>query len=87
MPKNPEIIISQNLIEELNYWQMAGIGIGQRDSFIIQSKIQNLGLEEGVKRVQFWGKIRTMQGFYYVIEGIRLKNFKEEGKFGWERRG
>jgi len=60
--------VTQNLPEEMTYFEGAGISIGRTDTYILHKSIQKLAASAAAKNMRFWGKIVGTEGDYYIAE-------------------
>jgi len=59
---------TQNLPEEMKYFEDAGVSIGKIDMYILHKSIQKLAAVEAANSMRFWGKICGTQADYYIAE-------------------
>lgn len=60
----------QDLTDEANYLEWAGIGLGRTDMFRLHLALKHLAAKYPAKRLRFWGKILGTRGDYIVAEGV-----------------
>jgi len=60
-----------NMIEQMRYFEDAGVGLGREESMRVFLALKQLGKEQPLKKIRFWGKVYTVGkglGDYYVAE-------------------
>jgi radial spoke head protein 4A len=60
---------TQDLPQEMKYFENAGLSIGKQETYILHKSIQKLGATTGANSLRFWGKICGTGGDYYIAEG------------------
>uniref|UniRef100_A0A7S1CKG8 Uncharacterized protein n=1 Tax=Bicosoecida sp. CB-2014 TaxID=1486930 RepID=A0A7S1CKG8_9STRA len=68
----------QDLTDEANYLEWAGVNIGRTEAFRLHLALKALAASTPVQNVRFWGKVLGTGGDYYVAEGT----LEEEGEEG-----
>lgn len=67
---------TQDLPQEMKYFQNAGVSVGKTATYILHRSIQKLAAKSGVEGMRFWGKICGTGGDYYIAEG----SLEDEGE-------
>ena len=57
-----------NVMENLFYFEQAGLGLPRQEAFQMSLSIRSLMRETRLQKVRFWGKILGMEKNYYVAE-------------------
>jgi radial spoke head protein 4A len=60
--------VIDNVIEQMNYFEDAGIGLGREESFRLFLSLQQLRTQASFQKIRFWGKIFGTKQNYYVAE-------------------
>lgn len=60
---------TQDLLDEANYLEWAGVGLGREETFRIHLALKHLAAKFPARGVRLWGKILGTEGDYIVAEG------------------
>lgn len=60
---------TQDLPQEMKYFENAGVSIGKTATYILHCSIQKLAAKTGAEGMRFWGKICGTGGDYFIAEG------------------
>jgi len=58
-----------NVVEEMGFFEFAGVGLAREDAFRLYLAMSGLKETYGLKSVRFFGKILGTKKDYYVVEG------------------
>ena len=67
-PEAPPVCFIQDLLADARNFNLAGIGFGQQESYLLQKSLQQLAAKEQATFLRFFGKIRCTNSDYYVVE-------------------
>jgi len=60
---------TQDLLDEANYLEWAGVGLGREETFRIHLALKHLAGKYPARGVRLWGKVLGIDGDYIVAEG------------------
>lgn len=69
---------SQNLAEEANYLEWAGISFGRTETFRLHLALKHLAAKYPARQLRLWGKLLGADGDYVIAEGVMDPEGDEE---------
>ena len=70
----------QDLADEANYLEWAGVSLGREEAFRLSLALKHLAASVPVSGLRFWGKILGTGGDYIVAEGVLAGEEGEEAR-------
>lgn len=77
----------QNIVQDNQDWNLAGLGFSEEESFILQQSINRLAKNMNMKKLKFWGKITGSQKDYFVAYGLPRSFIRDKCPDNWELEG
>lgn len=70
----------QDLVDEANYLEWAGVNLGRTETFRLHLAMKHLAASTPVQNLRLWGKVLGKGGDYFVAEGALEEEGEEDAK-------
>jgi radial spoke head protein 4A len=71
-----------DLMSLSSLFEWAGISLGKEETFLINTSMQKLMIDKGLKSMRFWGKIYGTKKNYYIVEADQKEEDDDDEVYG-----
>lgn len=76
-----------DMLEEAQLFERAGLGFGEKETFLLYTAIKKLCQVKAAGKCKFWGKIFAQKRDYYIVEATVEGGEEGEIPPTWEPKG